>query len=597
MKEIRNFCIIAHIDHGKSTISDRLIQICGGLSEREMCSQVLDSMELEKERGITIKAQSVSIKYTSKKNKTYQLNFIDTPGHVDFSYEVSRSLFACEGVLLIVDSVQGIEAQTVSNCRKALDMNLNIIPVLNKIDLPNSNPRKVEKDIEQIIGISTKNSIYCSGKTGEGIVNLLERIIHKISSPKGNINNDLQALIIDSWFDNYLGIVSLICIKNGILRIKSKIKIMSTKKVYSVEKIGIFTPKKIYKDQLKCGEIGWIICGIRKVGEAPVGDTLTSFHSSSEYTLPGFKKVKPKIYAGLFTIQSNQFHIFKNALEKLSLNDSSLFYEPETSIALGFGFRCGFLGLLHMEIVQARLEREYNLEIITTAPTVIYRIKTYNDKVLYLDSPAKFPQYNMIKKIQEPIAECKILLPIKYLGNILLLCSHKRGIQRNLIYYGNQVLLYYDIPMSEIILNFFDRLKSKSSGYASLEYNFKSYKTSDMDKLDILVNYKKIDALSLIIHKTKLITQARKIIEKMKTLIPRHQFDIIIQAMIGKKIIIRATIKQLRKNVLAKCYGGDVTRKRKLLEKQKIGKKKMKQIGNISVPKEVFLSILNNKTN
>ncbi|XBC43539.1 MAG: translation elongation factor 4 [Buchnera aphidicola (Meitanaphis flavogallis)] len=597
MKEIRNFCIIAHIDHGKSTISDRLIQICGGLSEREMCSQVLDSMELEKERGITIKAQSVTIQYTSIKNKKYQLNFIDTPGHVDFSYEVSRSLSACEGVLLIVDSVQGVEAQTVSNCHKAIDMNLKIIPVLNKIDLPNANPIKVEKDIKNIIGISTENAIYCSAKTGEGMKNLLECIIHNISPPQGNINNEFQALIIDSWFDNYLGVVSLICIKNGILKRKSKIKIMSTGKIYSVEKIGIFTPKSIYRDFLECGEIGWIICGIRNIIGAPVGDTLTTTYSNSEYTLPGFKKIKPKIYAGLFTTKSNQFNTFKNALEKLSLNDTSLFYELETSIALGFGFRCGFLGLLHMEIIKERLEREYNLEIITTAPTVVYKIITSEDKVLFLDSPSKLPELNKIKKIQEPIAKCKILLPLQYLGKILLLCSQKRGIQNNIIYYENQVLLCYNIPMSEIILNFFDQLKSESSGYASLEYDFESYQTSDMKKLDILINYKKIDSLSLIIHKKQSTIQGRIIIEKMKSLIPRHQFNIIIQAMIGTKVIARSTVKQLRKNVLAKCYGGDVTRKNKLLEKQKTGKKKMKKIGNVNIPQEVFLSILNNKMN
>ncbi|XBC39453.1 MAG: translation elongation factor 4 [Buchnera aphidicola (Nurudea shiraii)] len=588
MKEIRNFCIIAHVDHGKSTISDRLIQICGGLSEREMCSQVLDSMELEKERGITIKARNVTIQYKSIKNKIYQLNFIDTPGHVDFSYEVSRSLSACEGVLLVVDSAQGVEAQTVSNCHKALNMNLKIIPVLNKIDLPNSNPKKVKKDIEEIIGISTNNAVYCSAKTGEGIIDLLECIIRDISPPKGNIYDNLQALIIDSWFDDYLGVVSLICVKNGVLKKKSKIKIMSTGKVYLVEKIGIFTPKKIKKDLLKCGEIGWVICGIKNTSGAPVGDTLTSFESPSTYVLSGFEKIKPKIYAGLFTMQSNQFKIFKNALKKLSLNDSSLFYELETSVALGFGFRCGFLGLLHMEIIKARLEREYDLKIITTQPTVIYKVVTNDDKTFFLDSPSKLPKTNVIKEIQEPIAKCKILLPTKYLGNILSLCSEKRGIQNDLIYYGNQVLLDYNIPMSEIISNFFDQLKSKSSGYASLEYNFESYQFSDMQKLEILINHQVIDALSFIVHKKKLAFQGRKIVEKIQKLIPRHQFDIIIQAVIGKKIIARSTIKQLRKNVIEKCYGGDITRKKKLLEKQKAGKKKMKRIGNINIPQEIF---------
>ncbi|XBC44594.1 MAG: translation elongation factor 4 [Buchnera aphidicola (Schlechtendalia peitan)] len=596
MKKIRNFCIIAHIDHGKSTISDRFIQICGGLSDREMHSQVLDSMELERERGITIKAQSVTVNYTSIRNQLYQLNFIDTPGHVDFSYEVSRSLSACEGALLIVDAVQGVEAQTISNCNKALDMNLTIIPVLNKIDLPHSNPEKVKKDIEEIIGISAKNSICCSAKTGEGIVNLLEQITHDILPPHGSINNDLQALIIDSWFDNYLGVVSLICIKNGILKEKSKVKVMSTGKIYYVEKIGIFTPKRVYKSSLKCGEIGWIICGIRNIIGAPVGDTLTLVNSCPKYILPGFKQIKPKIYAGLFTIQSSQFSIFRNALEKLSLNDSSLFYEPESSISLGFGFRCGFLGLLHMEIIQARLEREYNLEIISTQPTVIYQLIKFNNESFLIDSPSQFPKPSSIKKIKEPIARCKILLPHEYLGNILLLCAKKRGIQRNLIYYGNQVLLDYSIPMSEVISDFFNQLKSESKGYASLEYEFESYKTANMQRLDILINHKKIDALSLMIHKDKVTIQAHTIIQKIKMLIPRHQFDIIIQAMTDKKIIAKSTIKQLRKNVLAKCYGGDVTRKKKLLEKQKLGKKKMKKIGNVNIPKEVFLSILSNKT-
>ncbi|AAO26968.1 GTP-Binding protein LepA [Buchnera aphidicola str. Bp (Baizongia pistaciae)] len=594
METIRNFSIIAHVDHGKSTISDRLIQICGGLSKREMHSQVLDSMDLEKERGITIKSQSVTIEYKSKCNKIIQMNFIDTPGHVDFSYEVSRSLSACEGALLIIDATQGVEAQTIANCHTALDMNLKVIPILNKIDLPTADPQRVKKEIEDIIGLSTNNIILCSAKTGTGITNLLETITHNIPYPKGNPNDPLQALIIDSWFDCYLGVVSLVRVKNGYLTKKTKIQIMSTKKIYNIEKIGIFTPKPIFKDILKCGEVGWIICGIRNITGAPVGDTITQHPNSAKKVLSGFKKIKPKIYAGLFTIQSNQFSLFRDALGKLSLNDASLFYEPEHSLALGHGFRCGFLGILHMEIVQARLEREYNLQIIATSPTVIYKIIMIDNTNYYLDTPHKLSTLQKIKEIREPIAKCLILLPIKYLGNTLLLCSQRRGVQNDISYYNNQILLDYSIPMSEVVLNFFDQLKSVSSGYASLEYNFELYKVAHVKCLDILVNYKKIDSLSTIVHKTKILNQAKNVVEKMKNLIPRHQFDIIIQAVIGTKVIVRTTIKQLRKNVLAKCYGGDVTRKKKLLKKQKIGKKRMKQIGNITIPQEVFLKILNN---
>lgn len=596
MEKIRNFSIIAHVDHGKSTISDRLIQMCGGLSKREMHSQVLDSMDLEKERGITIKSQSVTIEYTTTYKKKFQLNFIDTPGHVDFSYEVSRSLSACEGALLIVDATQGVEAQTIANCHAALNMNLKVIPVINKIDLPTSDPKRVESEIKDIIGLSTKNIVLCSAKTGTGIINLLEKIVHKIPHPEGNPKNPLQALIIDSWFDCYLGVVSLIRIKNGILTKKTKIQIMSTKKIYNIEKIGIFTPKSKLREYLQCGEVGWIVCGIRNITGAPVGDTITQNNNSAKQALPGFKKIKPKIYAGLFTIQSHQFNLFRDALGKLSLNDSSLFYEPEHSLALGFGFRCGFLGLLHMEIIQARLEREYHLEIISTPPTVIYEVLMLDYTKCYLDAPSKLKEFQKIREIREPIAKCLILLPIKYLGNVLLLCSKRRGIQNGISYYNHQILLDYSIPMSEVILNFFDQLKSVSSGYASLEYNFELYKVSDVKCLDILVNYKKIDALSTIVHQKKISIQAKKIIEKMTTLIPRHQFDIIIQAVIGTKIIMRATIKQLRKNVLAKCYGGDITRKKKLLKKQKVGKKRMKKIGNVEIPQEVFLSILNKKS-
>jgi GTP-binding protein LepA len=593
IKKIRNFSIIAHIDHGKSTLSDRFIQICNGLSKREMHDQVLDSMDLEKERGITIKAQSVTIHYKNKCNKLFQLNFIDTPGHVNFSYEVSRSLSACEGALLVVDAAQGVEAQTVANCRTALDMNLKIIPVLNKIDLSTANPNRALKEIEDIIGISTANIIQCSAKTGHGVIELLEQIITDIPYPKGNEKNPLQALIIDSWFDNYLGVVSLVCIKNGFLEKNLKIKVMNTEKIYKVEQLGIFTPKRKNKEYLKCGEVGWVMYGVKDIKSVPVGSTLTSFINPANKKLLGFKKIKPQVYAGLFPMSSEQYEIFRDALGKLNLNDASLFYEPENSTALGFGFRCGFLGLLHMEIIQARLEREYNLDLISTVPTVVYEVETIESDILYLDTPCKLSALSNIKEIREPIAECNILLPPKYLGNVIKLCIEKRGIQRKMIYHAHQVVLTYDIPMSEIILNFFDQLKSVSSGYASLEYNFKKFKTSDLVCIDILVNTEKVDALSLITHRNYSQYQAREIIKKMKELIPRHQFDIPIQAAIGKHVIARETIKQLRKNVLAKCYGGDISRKKKLLKKQKIGKKRMKRIGNIEVPKNVFLSILN----
>ncbi|CAL4322032.1 Elongation factor 4 [Buchnera aphidicola (Protaphis terricola)] len=593
MKYIRNFSIIAHVDHGKSTLSDRLIQKCGGLCDREMSHQVLDSMELEKERGITIKAQSVMIDYIDKKNNVFQLNFIDTPGHVNFSYEVSRSLSACEGALLVVDSTQGVEAQTLANCQTALKMNLSVLPVLNKIDLPSSDVCRVKKEIEDIIGISTKNSIQCSAKTGEGIDTLIEKIVTDIPAPKGNKNGPLQALIIDSWFDNYLGVVSLIRIKNGFISKKDKIQVMSTGQTYFVDQLGVFTPKKINKKKLKCGEVGWVICGIKNVNAAPVGDTLTHYHNPSKIMLNGFKKIKPKIYAGLFPTDSNQYETFKDALEKLSLNDSSLFYEPENSSALGFGFRCGFLGLLHMEIVQARLEREYSLDLISTAPTVVYQIELINGKKIYLDTPSNFPLINTIKNIKEPIAECSILSPPKFLGSIMKLCIKKRGLQTDLIYHENQVSLKYHIPMSEIVLNFFDELKSVSSGYASLEYNFKYFQIVKIVRIDILINSKRIDALTTLSYYKNVQQRSREIVEKMKMLIPRHQFDISIQASVNNVIIARSTIKQLRKNVLSKCYGGDISRKKKLLKKQKDGKKRMKKIGNINLPKKVFLTILN----
>jgi len=592
MKNIRNFSIIAHIDHGKSTLSDRFIQKCGGLSAREMSSQVLDTMDLEKERGITIKAQSVSIFYTDKNKKKFNLNFIDTPGHVDFSYEVSRSLSASEGALLIVDSSQGVEAQTIANCYTAIDMGLIVIPVLNKIDLPTADVPRVEKEIENIIGISCKNSIKCSGKTGIGIDLLLESIINIIPCPKGNINSPLQALVIDSWFDNYLGIVSLIRVKNGSIKKGSKIRIMSSGKTHFVDDLGIFTPKKITKNMLVCGEIGWITCGIKKIHSILVGDTITLDHYPALTPLSGFKKIKPQIYAGMYPTQSDQFLYFKEALQKLSLNDASLFYETDNCSALGFGFRCGFLGLLHMEIIQSRLEREYGLNLISTAPTVIYEVLLHNNKIILLDNPSKFPNKTMIKELREPIAECNILLPKKYLGNILSLCSEKRGKQKTMVFHNRQISLTYEIPLSEIVFNFFDQLKSISSGYASLEYSFIKFEKSNLDRLDILINSEKIDALSLIIHKKSSFNKAQKIVKKMKDLIPRQQFNIAIQAAIGNNIIARSTIKQLRKNVLAKCYGGDITRKKKLLEKQKRGKKRMKNIGNVEIPQEAFFSIL-----
>ncbi|VAX76495.1 translation elongation factor 4 [Buchnera aphidicola] len=593
MKYIRNFSIIAHIDHGKSTVSDRLIQACGGLSVREMSEQVLDTMELERERGITIKAQSVAINYTSKKGKNFCLNFIDTPGHVNFAYEVSRSLSACEGALLIIDSTQSVQAQTVANCHSALRMKLSILPVLNKIDLPNSQPDRVCRDIENIIGISTKNIVCCSAKTGQGIPELLEKIITVIPAPIGIEDNPLQALVIDSWFDKYFGVVLLIRIKNGFIMVKDKILVIRTKKIYKVDQLGVFTPKRIFKKSLFCGEVGWIICGIKNISSIQVGETITSFKNPSFKMLSSFKKIKPKIYAGIFPIKNHQYNQLKQALNKLQLNDSSLFYEFDNSQALGFGFRCGFLGMLHMEIIQSRLEREYNIEVILTAPTVIYEIiLKKNKKKIYLDNLEKFPKKNLIQEIREPIALCNILTPTKYIGEIINLCIKKRGIQINLVYHDKTTVIQYEIPLSEVISNFFDQLKSISSGYASLEYNFIGFKKSDLVKIDILINSTKIIALSSICHKKNSIFIAKKIIEKIKTIIPRHQFNVPIQAAIENNIISRTTIQQLRKNVLSKCYGGDISRKKKLLQKQKKGKKRMKTFGNINLPQEIFFSVL-----
>ena len=592
MKNIRNFSIIAHIDHGKSTLSDRLIQTCGGLSDREMAEQVLDSMDLERERGITIKAQSVTLNYQAKNGETYQLNFIDTPGHVDFSYEVSRSLAACEGALLVVDAGQGVEAQTLANCYTAIEMNLEVVPILNTIDLPAAEPERVAEEIEDIVGIAAIEAVRCSAKTGLGIEDVLEEIVAKIPAPEGDPNAPLQALIIDSWFDNYLGVVSLVRVKNGTLRKGDKIKVMSTGQSYNVDRLGIFTPKQVDTTVLNCGEVGWVVCAIKDILGAPVGDTLTSHHNPAASVLPGFKKVKPQVYAGLFPISSDDYEAFRDALGKLSLNDASLFYEPENSTALGFGFRCGFLGLLHMEIIQERLEREYDLDLITTAPTVVYEVELTNGEILYVDSPSKLPALNNIAEIREPIAECNMLLPQDYLGNVITLCVEKRGVQTNMVYHGNQVALTYEIPMGEVVLDFFDRLKSTSRGYASLDYGFKRFQAADMVRVDIMINGERVDALALIVHKDNAPYRGRELVEKMRELIPRQQFDIAIQAAIGNHIIARSTVKQLRKNVLAKCYGGDVSRKKKLLQKQKEGKKRMKSLGNVEVPQEAFLAIL-----
>ncbi|MCR4553598.1 MAG: translation elongation factor 4 [Succinivibrionaceae bacterium] len=592
MQNIRNFSIIAHIDHGKSTLSDRLIQVCGGLTAREMQEQVLDSMSLERERGITIKAQSVTLNYKAKDGQTYQLNFIDTPGHVDFSYEVSRSLAACEGALLVVDAGQGVEAQTLANCYTALEMNLEVLPVLNKIDLPAADPDRVAEEIEDIVGIEAIDAVRCSAKTGIGIDDVLELIVSRIPAPEGDPEAPLQALIIDSWFDDYLGVVSLVRVKNGSIRKGQKIKVMSTGVVWSVDRIGISTPKKVDTDGLNCGEVGWVTCGMKTIHGAPVGDTLTSAKNSAEEPLPGFKKVKPQVYAGLFPVETDDYDAFREALDKLSLNDASLFFEPETSTALGFGFRCGFLGMLHMEIIQERLEREYDINLITTAPTVVYEILKTDGEVIHIDSPAALPPISNVSEIREPIATCNILTPTDYLGNIINLCIEKRGVQKSLVYHGKQVEVTYEIPMAEVVLDFFDRLKSTSRGYASLDYGFSHFEAADMVRMDILINGERVDALAIITHRSTAQTRGHDIVVKMKELIPRQMFDIAIQAALGSQIIARSTVKALRKDVLAKCYGGDITRKQKLLNKQKAGKKRMKALGKVDVPQEAFLAIL-----
>ena len=589
---IRNFSIIAHIDHGKSTIADRFIQMCGGLSDREMEQQVLDSMDIERERGITIKAQSVTLDFPSKDGKTYQLNLIDTPGHVDFSYEVSRSLEACEGALLVVDAAQGVEAQSVANCYTALELGLEVVPVLNKMDLPQADPDKVKQEIEEVIGIDATDAVEASAKSGLGMEAVLEQLIELIPPPVGDEDKPLQALIIDSWFDNYLGIVSLVRIKNGVLRKKDKIIVKSTGIQYGVEDIGIFTPKRKQTGILSAGEVGYVVAGIKDIHGAPVGDTLTHLKTSDVDSLPGFKKVQPQVYAGLFPTSSDDYEDFREALAKLSLNDASLFYEPESSDALGFGFRCGFLGMLHMEIIQERLEREYNLDLLTTAPTVIYELELNNGKVVYVDNPSKLPDMGGVAEMREPIVEANILVPQEHLGNVITLCVLKRGVQKNMQFTATQVALTYDMPMSEVVLDFFDRLKSVSRGYASLEYNFVRFEEAKLVRLDILINGERVDALAVIMHRDNAQSRGRALCEKMKELIPRQMFDVAIQAAIGGNIVSRTTVKALRKNVTAKCYGGDISRKKKLLSKQKEGKKRMKQVGSVEIPQDAFLAVL-----
>jgi GTP-binding protein LepA len=591
-KHIRNFSIIAHIDHGKSTLADRFIQICGGLSDREMEAQVLDSMDLERERGITIKAQSVTLDYKASDGEIYQLNFIDTPGHVDFSYEVSRSLAACEGALLVVDAAQGVEAQSVANCYTAIEQGLEVVPVLNKIDLPSAEPERVMEEIENVIGIPADEALKISAKTGIGVEAVLDQLIQKIPPPAGDENAPLQALIIDSWFDNYLGVVSLVRIVNGSLRKKQKITVMSTGKSFSVDKLGVYTPKQLEKQQLNTGEVGFIVAGIKDIFGAPVGDTITATDNPATEALPGFEKVQPRVFAGLYPVSSDDFGTMREALDKLRLNDSALNFEPETSQALGFGFRCGFLGMLHMEIVQERLEREYNIDLITTAPTVIYEVETHGGEIVMVDNPAKLPDVGTIIEVREPIILANILVPQAYLGNVINLCIEKRGIQKNMQYAGSQVSLSYELPMSEVVLDFFDRLKSVSRGYASFDYEFLRFEPAPLVKLDVLINGDKVDALSIIVHRDLSQNRGRDLVEKMKDLIPRQMYEVAIQAAIGAKVIARSTVKAMRKNVTAKCYGGDITRKKKLLEKQKAGKKRMKQVGSIEIPQEAFLAVL-----
>ncbi|HEY6450985.1 MAG TPA: translation elongation factor 4 [Steroidobacteraceae bacterium] len=592
MQRIRNFSIIAHVDHGKSTLADRLIQLCGGLEEREMQAQVLDSMDLERERGITIKAQSVTLQYLARDGERYQLNLIDTPGHVDFSYEVSRSLAACDGALLVVDASQGVEAQSVANCYTAIEQGLEVLPVINKIDLPSSDPDRVVIEIEEIIGIDASGAVRVSAKTGEGVPELLEAIVHRFPPPRGDPAAPVQALIVDSWFDNYVGVVSLVRVVNGTLRRGEKIRVFSTGRSHHVDKLGRFTPKSIALETLSAGEVGFVVAGIREIDGAPVGDTITLDARPCAAPLPGFKQIQPRVFAGVFPVNAEDYEAFRDALAKLKLNDSALHYEPEVSTALGFGFRCGFLGLLHMDIVQERLEREYSLELITSAPTVVYEVARTNGAVEYIDNPSKLPVVNEIAEIREPIITASILVPPDYVGAVLGLCSEKRGVQRKMLFLASAVSLQYELPLAEVVLDFFDRLKSASRGYASFDYVFSHFQSAPLVKLDILINGDRVDALSIIVHKDSAYGRGRDLVDKMYELIPRQMFEVAVQAAIGSHIIARATVKALRKNVLAKCYGGDITRKRKLLEKQKEGKKRMKQVGQVEIPQEAFLAVL-----
>lgn len=592
LSHIRNFSIIAHIDHGKSTIADRFIQMCGGLTDREMEAQVLDSMDLERERGITIKAHSVTLSYKARDGKTYQLNFIDTPGHVDFTYEVSRSLAACEGALLVVDAAQGVEAQSVANCYTAIEQGLEVIPVLNKMDLPQAEPERVAQEIEDIIGLDAMEAVRCSAKSGLGMEDVLEELVRLVPPPVGDVDAPLQALIIDSWFDNYLGVVSLVRVKQGTLRVKDKIIAKSIGKPQLVDGLGVYNPKPFALKELKAGEVGFVIAGIKDIQGAPVGDTITHAQTPNVDALEGFQKIKPQVYAGMFPVTSDDFESFREALAKLTLNDASLFYEPESSDALGFGFRCGFLGMLHMEIIQERLEREYDLDLITTAPTVVYEVEVNGGEVISVDNPSKLPDPGSIQEMREPIVEANILVPQEHLGSVITLCVEKRGVQKDLQFTGSQVAVRYEMPMNEVVTDFFDRLKSVSRGFASLDYNFLRFQPAKLVRLDVLINGEKVDALAVIVHRDKAQYMGRALVEKMKDLIPRQMFDVAIQAAIGGQVVARSTVKALRKDVLAKCYGGDATRKKKLLEKQKAGKKRMKQVGNVEIPQAAFFAVL-----
>jgi len=592
MQHIRNFSIIAHIDHGKSTLADRIIHLCGGLSDREMEAQVLDSMDIERERGITIKAQTAALSYKARDGQVYNLNLIDTPGHVDFSYEVSRSLSACEGALLVVDASQGVEAQTVANCYTALDLGVEVVPVLNKIDLPSANPENAILEIEDVIGIGAQDAVHCSAKTGLGVEDVLEALIVKVPAPKGDVTAPLQALIIDSWFDNYVGVVMLVRIVNGTLKPKDKILFMATGAQHLTEHVGVFTPKSQDRESLSAGQVGFVIAGIKELKDAKVGDTVTHVSKPAAAALPGFKEIQPQVFAGLFPVESNQYEALRDSLEKLKLNDAALRYEPEVSQALGFGFRCGFLGLLHMEIVQERLEREFDMDLITTAPTVIYEVVLRDGTVIMVDNPSKLPDLSKVEEIREPIVNVNLYMPQEYVGAVITLCTQKRGVQIDMNYHGKQVLLKYEMPMGEIVLDFFDKLKSVSRGYASMDYEFKEYRSADVVKVDMLINGEKVDALSIIVHRSNSQYRGREVAAKMRELIPRQMYDVAIQAAIGANIISRENVKALRKNVLAKCYGGDISRKKKLLEKQKAGKKRMKQVGSVEIPQEAFLAIL-----